>query len=136
LNFFRTESPPKTIGIAGYGEGGLMPCTPRRWESAHRRDTCSGYFDSRQLVWQEADLSKRFWTVREFGDAEIASLIMPRHCWWSTARRPTSPDRRQHGRGSGGPRPGGIHTPDFGRVEMEVGAARGNWRERLARKLN
>ena len=38
----------------------------------------SGYFDSRQRVWEEP-IYRNVWNLlREFGDAELASLISPR----------------------------------------------------------
>ena len=45
----------------------------------------SGYFDSRQKVWQEPIYRNVFGLLEQFGDAEIASLIAPRalvieHC--------------------------------------------------------
>ena len=38
----------------------------------------SGYFDSRQRLWEEPIYRNVFGLLREFGDAEIASLIAPR----------------------------------------------------------
>ena len=38
----------------------------------------SGYFDSRQRLWEEPIYRNVFGLLEEFGDAEIASLIAPR----------------------------------------------------------
>ena len=74
----KAESRKPKIGVAGYGEGGLIAfyaaALDRRIEAA----LVSGYFDSRQRLWEEPIYRNVFGLLREFGDAEIASLIAPR----------------------------------------------------------
>ena len=67
----------KKIGVAGYCEGGLIAFYAAACRSAHRRALVSGYFDSRQQIWSEPIYRNLFGILREFGDAEIATLIAP-----------------------------------------------------------
>ncbi|MCS7239271.1 MAG: dienelactone hydrolase family protein [Thermoguttaceae bacterium] len=66
------------VGIIGYGEGGLIAFYAAAADE--RVDAClvSGYFDSRQRLWEEPIYRNVWQLLREFGDAEIASLITPR----------------------------------------------------------
>jgi len=66
------------LGICGYAEGGqtafYAAALDRRIDAA----LVSGYFDSRQRVWAEPIYRNVWGLLREFGDAEIAGLILPR----------------------------------------------------------
>lgn len=68
----------RPIGVVGYGEGGSIAlyaaAVDRRIDAAG----VSGYFDSRQNLWQEPIDRNVFGLLTEFGDAEIASLVAPR----------------------------------------------------------
>ncbi len=66
------------VGVAGYGEGGLIAFYAAAVD--RRIDAClvSGYFDCRQRLYEEPIYRNVWGRLREFGDAEIASLIIPR----------------------------------------------------------
>ncbi len=66
------------VGVAGYGEGGLIAFYAAGVEPRIDAALVSGYFDSRQHVWQEPVYRNVWGLLREFGDAEIATLIAPR----------------------------------------------------------
>jgi dienelactone hydrolase len=67
------------IGVVGYAEGGLIAFYAAALDSRIAVALVSGYFDSRQRVWSEP-LDRNIWSLlNHFGDAEIASLILPRH---------------------------------------------------------
>jgi dienelactone hydrolase len=108
------------IGVAGYGEGGLLAFYAAAVDP--RLDAClvSGYFDSRQRTWQEP-LYRNVWgLLREFGDAEIATLIAPRGLVVELSEVPAvsgPPPVRQGRRGGGAA--GSLHTPAFASVEAE-----------------
>lgn len=66
------------VGVVGYAEGGLAAfyaaAIDRRIDGA----LVSGYFDWRGRVWEEP-IDRNIWSLLErFGDAEIASLVLPR----------------------------------------------------------
>jgi dienelactone hydrolase len=66
------------IGVAGYCEGGLIAFYSAAIDKRIDAVLVSGYFNSRQRVWDEP-LYRNVWALlSEFGDAEIASLIAPR----------------------------------------------------------
>jgi dienelactone hydrolase len=108
------------IGVVGYGEGGLLAFYAAAVDS--RLDAClvSGYFDSRQRTWQEPIYRNVWGLLREFGDAEIATLIAPRGLVVEQSEAPSvsgqppvRPGRR------GGAAAGSLHTPAFPSVEAE-----------------
>lgn len=108
------------IGVAGYGEGGLLAFYAAAADP--RIDAClvSGYFDSRQRTWQEP-LYRNVWgLLREFGDAEIATLIAPRGLVVEHSESPAvpGPPPIRPGR-RGGAAAGSLHTPTSTSVEAE-----------------
>src|SRR5262249_32594548 len=84
----------------------------------------SGYFDSRQRLWEEPIYRNVFGLLREFGDAEIASLIAPRALIVEHSAPPTIEGPPKPHEGRSGAAPGGIHTPDYQSVEGEFERAR------------
>jgi dienelactone hydrolase len=108
------------VGIIGYGEGGLLAFYGTAVDP--RIDAClvSGYFDSRQRTWQEP-LYRNVWgLLREFGDAEIATLIAPRGLVVEHSEAPAvpGPPPIRSGR-RGGAAAGSIQTPAFASIEAE-----------------
>jgi dienelactone hydrolase len=83
--FARTRAAGAKIGVAGYAEGGLIAFYAAAADPRIDAALVSGYFESREHVWSEP-IYRNVWSLlREFGDAEIASLIAPRgltveHC--------------------------------------------------------
>jgi len=71
------DTNPK-IGVIGYGEGGMIAlyagALDRRIDAVY----VSGYFGPRETIWQQPLDRNVFGLLREFGDAELASLIAPR----------------------------------------------------------
>ena len=112
------------IGVAGYGEGGLIAfyaaALDRRIEAA----LVSGYFDSRQRLWEEPIYRNVFGLLREFGDAEIASLIAPRALVVEYSEAPQRGRPAQAPRAQAEAAPGKITTPDYTTVEAEFERAR------------
>ena len=73
-----TSAPQLPIGVAGYGEGGRIALYAAALDSRIQSTWVSGYFDSRQKTWTEP-ADRMVWSLlKEFGDAEVASLIAPR----------------------------------------------------------
>ncbi|HLL41792.1 MAG TPA: dienelactone hydrolase family protein, partial [Segetibacter sp.] len=66
------------IGVAGYSEAGLIAFYAAAVDKRIDAVLVSGYFDSRQRVWDEPIYRNVWGLLSEFGDAEIASLIAPR----------------------------------------------------------
>jgi dienelactone hydrolase len=108
------------IGVAGYGEGGLIAFYSAALDSRLRAALVSGYFRSRQQTWEEP-LYRNVWgLLREFGDAEIATLIAPRGLVveYSDEPKVDGPPPVAEGVLKCGA-PGKLETPPFMEVEAE-----------------
>jgi dienelactone hydrolase len=67
------------IGVVGYAEGGLIAFYAAALDSRIDAALISGYFGSRERVWSEP-IDRNIWSLlTRFGDAQLASLILPRH---------------------------------------------------------
>jgi dienelactone hydrolase len=107
------------IGIAGYAEGGLIAFYGAALDERIRSVLVSGYFDSRQKVWSEPIYRNVFGLLRDFGDGEIATLILPRKLIIEHSEVPVieGPPKPQEGRR--GAAPGTWRTVEQGSVEAE-----------------
>src|SRR5690606_14441890 len=78
VDWFKENFSEAKIGIAGYSEGGLLAFYSAAEDE--RIDVClvSGYFDDRQITWSEPVYRNVWGLLKEFGDAEIASMVAPR----------------------------------------------------------
>lgn len=79
IDWFETQDDGDTpVGVVGYGEGGLLAfyaaAVDRRIDAA----MVSGYFGPREDLSTEPVYRHVWGLLQQFGDAEIASLIMPR----------------------------------------------------------
>jgi dienelactone hydrolase len=63
------------VGVAGYGEGGLLALYAKALEFRIRAALVSGYFGPREEVWREPIYRNVFGLLPEFGDAELASMF-------------------------------------------------------------
>lgn len=114
------------LGIAGYGEGALIAFYTAALDQRIDATLVSGYFNQRNELWREPMYRNVFGLLREFGDAEIASLIMPRTLVIEhsqapeVAGPPTTPANRWPSAA-----PGALTQPDFAAVQKEVERARG-----------
>ena len=113
----------KAMAVAGYGEGGLIALHAAALDTRIQAALVSGYFDSRQRVWEEPIYRNVFGLLREFGDAEIASLITPRRLIVECTEAPKIDGPPPVREGRFGAAPGRIVTPDFLSVEAEVNRA-------------
>lgn len=71
--------PSARIGVMGWGEGALLAFYSAALDPRIQTTLVSGYFGKRQELWREPIYRNVFGLLREFGDAEIAQLIVPRH---------------------------------------------------------
>ena len=125
VDFFADQNPksekrkPK-IGVAGYAEGGLIACYAAALDTRVDAALVSGYFDSRQRVWEEPIYRNVFGLLRKFGDAEIASLIAPRAVIIEHSEAPqiSGPPAAREGRRATAA-PGKLRTPEYDSVEAE-----------------
>jgi dienelactone hydrolase len=68
----------ENIGIAGFGEGGLIALITAALDVSVDASLVSGYFGHRQEKWEEP-IYRNIWDFSShFGDAELAAMIVPR----------------------------------------------------------
>lgn len=80
IDWFEKENAVKKlpVGVIGYGEGGLLALYSAALDARIDATVVSGYFQSRESVWGEP-IYRDVWSLsREFGDAQLASLVAPR----------------------------------------------------------
>jgi dienelactone hydrolase len=129
VDFFSLQTAPEPgarpkIAVAGYEEGGLIAFYAAALDQRIDAALVSGYFDSRQQLWQEPVYRNVFGLLGEFSDAEIATLVAPRALIieYSPIRLVDGPPKPQPGRS--GAAPGKLSTPDYQSVENEFERAR------------
>jgi len=112
------------IGVWGVGEGGLLALHAGALDQRIDVTAVSGYFNERENVWQEP-IYRNVWSqLREFGDAEVASLIAPRSLLIEASAAPEvdGPPPARRGR-SAVAAPGRIITPELSAVQREFDRA-------------
>lgn len=127
------------IGVAGWGEGGLLAFYSAATDTRIDASLVSGYFDRRERIWTEPIYRNLHGLLREFGDAEIAQLVLPRKLIVEHARAPQvdGPPAALPGlppRLGASAAAGRIVTPVFADVADEYVRAQrlaGTWRDAL-----
>jgi len=108
VDWFEARYESARIGVVGYAEGGLIAFYAAAIDMRIDAALVSGYFDARENVWAEP-IYRNVWSLlRRFGDAEIASLILPRSLVVEYSPVPTVTGHK-----------GDWHTPDFTSVSHE-----------------
>ncbi len=118
------SAPRLKIGAAGYAEGGLLALYAAALDTRIDATLVSAYFDSRQRIWAEPIYRNIFGLLREFGDAEIATLINPRTLLIEHAPGPLIDGPPKPRPGRSGAAPGRLESPDYASVESEFERAR------------
>lgn len=78
VDLIKGGSPDMKLAVIGEGEGGLVAFYAGACDSRIDVVQVNGYFQSREEIWKEP-IYRNVWSLlREFGDAEIANLILPR----------------------------------------------------------
>lgn len=108
VDWFEKRDESARIGVVGYAEGGLIAFYAAAIDTRIDAVLVSGYFDARENVWAEP-IYRNVWSLlRRFGDAEIASLILPRSLVVEHSPVPTVTGHK-----------GDWRTPDFTSVSHE-----------------
>jgi dienelactone hydrolase len=121
VDWMKARPGPETkVGVAGYGEGGLIAFYAAAADPRIDAALVSGYFGPRERVWAEPIYRNVWGLLREFGDAEVATLIAPRGLVveYSTGPRVKGPPAAPMGR-RGGAAVGELATPAPGDVRRE-----------------
>jgi dienelactone hydrolase len=126
VDWFASAPGRVPIGVMGYGEGGLIALYSAALDSRIDATVVSGYFQERENVWKEPIYRDVWGLVREFGDAEVASLIAPRVLIIEAGRGPEvdgPPPATQEHENVACPN-GRLTSPPIDSVQREVNRAR------------
>jgi dienelactone hydrolase len=115
----------RPIGVAGYGEGGLLALYSAALDERIDAALISGYFGPRENLWQEPIYRDVWGLLRGFGDAELAGLIAGRALTVEASRAPevNGPPPPTKERQGAAP-VGRLITPPLSAVQSEVERAR------------
>jgi dienelactone hydrolase len=124
VDWFGAQGDRTPIGVAGYGEGGMLAFYAAALDNRIAAALVSGYFDNRDRLWQEPIYRNVFGLLDEFGDAEIASLISPRPLIIEHSDVPPvhGPPKADGGRKDYAA-PGKLETPTLAAVRRELDRA-------------
>jgi dienelactone hydrolase len=114
----------RKIGVAGYGEGGLLALCSAALDERIDAALVSGYFRSRQGLWEEPIYRNVWGLLEEFGDAEMAGLVAPRALIVEACRHPEVGGPPPPREGRSGAAPGRLTTPALAEIEAEIERAR------------
>lgn len=71
-------NPDRPVGVAGYGEGGMLALYAAAVEPTIDAAFVSGFFGPRERMWNEPIDRNVFGLLEQFGGAELATLVFPR----------------------------------------------------------
>jgi cephalosporin-C deacetylase-like acetyl esterase len=100
--------------VGGWGDGGLLGLYAAALDTRIDGALVSGYFGSRQQLWEEPIDRNVFGLLDQFGDAELAALVAPRGLVVEAAK---GPEVVLPGQGGA---PARLVTPAFTEVRAEV----------------
>src|SRR6185437_2198202 len=124
---FCREKDHPLVGVLGKGEGGSIALYSDALDERIAATVVSGYFGPRAGVWQEPIYRNVFGLLREFGDAEVAHLILPRTLIVEASQlggNVSGPPAPRPGRGGAAPGRLTSDRADKARPEVERAALR------------
>jgi dienelactone hydrolase len=110
----------RRISVMGYGEGGLLALYAGALDTRIDHVGVSGYFGRREELWREPIYRNVQGLLKEFGDAEVASLLAPRKLLVDgfAAPRVDGPPSPHDSRA--GAAPGRIASPGTEEIDSEI----------------
>jgi cephalosporin-C deacetylase-like acetyl esterase len=111
------------VGVIGPGEGGLLALYSAALDPRIEAAAVCGYFGPRESLWQEPIYRNVFGLLREFGDAEVADLILPRRLIVEASQGASVSGPPAPHDGRGGAAPGGWASPDAAAARREARGA-------------
>jgi dienelactone hydrolase len=77
VDWFAREGAGAKIGVWGHGEGGLLALYAAALDPRVTAVTVSGAFGNRNRVWEQPIDRNVFGLLEQFGDAELAAMVVP-----------------------------------------------------------
>lgn len=125
VDWFKTQPQQVPVLIAGIGEGGMLALHAAAIDERIDSVYSAGYFAPREGVWEEPIERNVFGLLRDFGDAEIASLIAPRPLVLQHLFYPKHVVSMEAPKGARAiAAPGRLTQPSFAAFEAEIAHAR------------
>ena len=125
VDWFKTQPDQVPVLIAGIGEGGMLALHAAAIDERIDSVYSAGYFAPREGVWEEPIERNVFGLLRDFGDAEIASLIAPRPMVLQHLFYPKIVISMEAAKGARAiAAPGRLTQPTFAAFEAEIARAR------------
>lgn len=120
VDWFGTQG-NEPVCVAGLGEGGLLALYAGALDERIGSVYVWGHFGPREKLWQEPIYRNVFGLLREFGDAETATLIAPRrlavqHAGFPEVKGPPEADKGARAVAA----PGFIEMPSMERAQAEM----------------
>ncbi len=114
------EGNNSAIGVAGYGEGGMLALYAAALDVRISSTLVSGYFNAREQLWREPIYRNVYGLLKYFGDAELAVMSWPRRLVVEGAKGPViaGPPAAVEG-GRSGAAPGVLQTLDVAIAKAE-----------------
>jgi cephalosporin-C deacetylase-like acetyl esterase len=124
VDWFKAQPEQVPLLIAGVGEGGMIALHAAAIDERIDAVYSAGYFAPREDVWAEPIYSNVFGLLRDFGDAEIASLIAPRplslqHLFYPKLAGPPAAKKGERAVAA----PGRLTAPDLAAWQAEIARA-------------
>jgi cephalosporin-C deacetylase-like acetyl esterase len=125
VDWFKTQKEQVPVLIAGIGEGGMLALHAAAIDERIDSVYSAGYFAPRESVWEEPIERNVFGLLRDFGDAELASLIAPRPLVLQHLFYPKLVVSMEAPKGARAiAAPGRLTAPDWKAFEAEIARAR------------
>ncbi len=115
--------PNVPIGIAGYGEGGLLALCTVSTDTRLSVALISGYLGSSENVWQEPIYRNLFGNLKHAGNAELLAMGSHARMIIEYAKSPVVNDPVEVEGRRGGAAPGRLITPSPEEVQKEISIA-------------
>jgi cephalosporin-C deacetylase-like acetyl esterase len=125
VDWFSQQQEKLPLSIAGFGEGGMLALYAGALDPRIESVYVWGHFGPLEGLWQQPLYRNVFGLLREFGAAELASLIAPRHLAVQYVGFPKvgGPPKVKEGQRNIAA-PGGITMPPLAEVQDEMERAR------------
>src|SRR5579871_2688500 len=110
VDWFCREKDHSSVGVFGFGEGGLLALYAAAFDPRIRASVVSGYRGPHVSSWQEPIYRNLFGIAREWGTAQLALLVMPRHLILDCSKGPEGGGPPAARAGRSGAAPGRFET--------------------------
>ena len=117
VDWFSKSDPELPIGIAGYGEGGMLALFAAALDTRIQATVVSGFFGPREQCWQEPMDRNFAGLLWSFGATELAMMVAPRSLIVETTQGPII---SLDGNGGG---PASLKPVEANKAEAELKAA-------------